>query len=324
MTTDRGSFGYATVLGTTDPHYAPGAYAAPLMGCPVAGQHLWAGVAAGGRRVLPIRHFMNEVAGRFLTYAGPDGEDLAFQADVTGYTGLCDIGDRDGQWGIAQPSRNPRFAFTVGADGAGRWVEHGALDLQLQIDEALPALQLATPDADEPLVYLARPFRITGGTALGAPVDDGYAFHEQVYVRSGQGWALTTHKKHLQGTWIAFVTRYADGATDWGQLCYGTRGWSFAIVIRSTGDHALVHRPEGAVTFGTDGAFTSLEVDLGRHGSWTWRPPPAGGGRMPLPGPADTTPQWSEGVVSQAGETRAIAFAHTWAETYPAHLDCVR
>jgi hypothetical protein len=79
-----------------------------------------------------------------------------------------------------------------------------------------------------------------------------------------------------------------------------------------------VHRPDAELTFDR-GRFTGLDLDLREHGTWTWRAP-ATGGRLPLPGPAETTPQWSEGTVTRSGEDRRVAFSHTWAETYPSHL----
>ncbi|WP_405136527.1 hypothetical protein [Nocardia sp. NBC_01388] len=312
----RGSFGHASVLGTTLNHWAPGAYAEPIMGCPAAGQHVWAAVQTENTRALPIRHFMNEAAVRFLVYDAPIGEDFEFRPE-TGYGGLCEVGFIDDEWGIYQLGRPPRFRFTT-SDRAGRWVERGVLDLEFAHDQE--ALQFATPDADEPLVYLARKFRITGGTYRGEPVEDGYVFHEQVYVRSGHSWALTAYKRELQGVWLAFVTRYEDGAVDWGQICYGTRGWSFAIVISSGSEPILVSRPEGDVEFDADGNPVRARFLLGDSGWWTWRPHAHGGGRVPLPGPPEHTPRWAEGQVTKRDETRRVEFSHTWWESYQSHL----
>lgn len=317
---ERGSFGYRSLLGVTSPHYAPGAYATPIMGCPVAGQHLWAGLVSAGRRVLPIRHFINEVAGRALAYAGDVGADLGYVKGASAYNGLCELGELDGEWGTFQPSRDPSFRFTVAADGSARWVDLPTLDLRLQLDDSLPALQFVTPDAREPLGYLARPFRVTGGTALGEPVSDGYAFHEQVYLRSGHGWALSHYKKELQIAWVAFLTRYADGEVEWGQLCWGRQGWSFAVIVRSNGEHITVTAPQVRAGVDSDGLVGVLDFDLGSHGRWTWRRPEAGGGRIRLPGPPESTPQWSEGLVRRDGDGRDIAFAHTWAEIYPTRI----
>lgn len=317
MLAKRGSFDYATVLGTTGSHWAPEVYAEPLMGCPVAGQHVWGALRTEGSRALLIRHFMNEAAIRFLAYEAPDGEDFLFRP-TPGYSGLCEIGTIDGEWGIAQPGSPPRFRFTT-SELAGRWVERDVLDVTIAHHPV--ALQFATPDADEPLVYLARLFLVSEGRYLGQPVRDGVVLHEQVYVRSGHSWALTAHKRRLQGVWLVFVTRYADGTTDWGQICFGTRGWSFAVVVPADGEAILAHRPAARLSFGDDGYPQHAEFDLGPGGRWAWNPPERGGcGRIPLPGPPDTTPRWAEGVVTRCGDNRAIAFAHTWWESYRSHL----
>jgi hypothetical protein len=311
---DRGSFGYRTLVGSTSSDWGPGVYERPVMGLPVAGQHVWGAIQIGDRRVLLIRHFMNEMAGRFLTYEAPVGEDMVFRRS-RGYSGLCEIGDLDGQWGSYQPGTPPAFVYTTRGED-GRWVD-GAADLQLRLHPT--ALQFVTPDADEPLAYFARAFQVTGATFDGHPADAGVVMHEQVYLRSGRGWMLSRHKRELQGAWIAFANRYADGSSEFGSVCVGTRGWQFAAVISSDGDHVLADRPDGMAT--SDGETFDVRADLGTSGTWRWRPPAEGGGRVPLPGPRETTPLWAEGVFQRDGDDRELVFAHTWAEVYPHHLD---
>jgi len=313
----RGSFEYRTLVGSTDSEWGPGVYERPVMGLPVAGQHVWGAIQVGDRRVLLIRHFMNEMAGRFLTYEAPIGEDMVFRRSK-GYSGLCEIGELDGQWGIYQPGTPPSFAFTTHGE-QGRWVD-GATDLTLRLHPT--ALQFATPDAEEPLAYFARAFDVTGGTFDGRPVDAGVVMHEQVYLSSGKGWMLSRHKRELQGAWIAFANRYADGSSEFGSVCAGTRGWQFAVVIASNGHHVLADRPAGTVR--SDGERFDVRLDLGTDGTWRWRPPAEGGGRVPLPGPRETTPMWAEGVFQRDGDDRELVFAHTWAEVYPHHLDKAR
>jgi hypothetical protein len=235
-----------------------------------------------------------------------------------GYSGLCEIGELDGQWGIYQPGTPPSFAFTTHGE-QGRWVD-GATDLTLRLHPT--ALQFATPDAEEPLAYFARAFDVTGGTFDGRPVDAGVVMHEQVYLSSGKGWMLSRHKRELQGAWIAFANRYADGSSEFGSVCAGTRGWQFAVVIASNGHHVLADRPAGTVR--SDGERFDVRLDLGTDGTWRWRPPAEGGGRVPLPGPRETTPMWAEGVFQRDGDDRELVFAHTWAEVYPHHLDKAR
>lgn len=123
--------------------------------------------------------------------------------------------------------------------------------------------------------------------------------HEQVYLRSGRGWMLSRHKRELQGAWIAFANRYGDGSSEFGSACIGTRGWRFAAVIRSDGAHLLVDNLEWAVS--SDGKTFDVGLGLGGHGTWRWRPPSEGGGRVPLPGPRETTPLWAEGCSSATG-----------------------
>ncbi|MGI9162954.1 MAG: hypothetical protein ACR2JI_08560 [Mycobacterium sp.] len=289
-------------------------YERPVMGLPVAGQHVWGALQVGGRRLLLIRHFMNEMAGRFLVYEAAIGEDMTY-CRSKGYSGLCEIGEIDGQWGIYQPGSPPSFVFTTHGE-EGRWVD-GTADLTLRLHPT--ALQFVTPDSDEPLAYFARAFDVTGGTFDGQPVDAGVVMQEQVYLSSGRGWMLSRHKRELQGAWIAFANRYADGSFEFGSVCVGTRGWQFGVVIRSDGNHVLADRPAGGAS--SDGDTFDVELDFGADGTWRWRPPSEGGGRVPLPGPRETTPLWAEGIFQRDGDDRELVFAHTWAEVYPHHLD---
>lgn len=316
--TGRGSFGYATVLGTTSSVWEPGAYATPIMGRPVAGQHVWGALQTTGGRGLPIRHFMNEAAVRLVLY-DERGDGGFVYRPCSGYAGICEVGDRDGRWGIWQSGQPPRFAFTT-RGSEGYWREHDALEVTGRSE--LDALQFVTPDADEPLAYLARMFRVTGGECLGEAVVDGYFFHEQVYLRSGHSWVLSTHKRRLQGVWLVFVTRYTDGSAVWGQICYSEHGWSFAIVIPSEGDPILVHRPTARVDLDADGYPVTADFDLGAGGVWCWRP--RRGGRIPLPGPAESTPRWAEGVLTRQDDDRSVVFAHTWWESYANRLAAAR
>lgn len=311
----RGSFGYRTLVGVTPSHWAPGVYEQPIMGLPAAGQHVWGAIRVGNRRILLIRHFMNEMAGRFVVYAGDIGADMTFQARHAGYSGLCEIGNIEGRWGVYQPGNPPRFAF-ITDETTGRWVD-GPIDAEFAHEPV--ALQFVTPDADEPLGYFARCFRVTSGSFDGQPIDEGFVMHEQVYLKSGRGWMLSKYKRQLQGAWVGFANQYADGTTDFGSVCVGTRGWEFVIITRSAGEHILVEQPNATVTMSD--ATVTLAVDLGEHGVWTWTPPAEGGGRIPLPGPRDSTPIWAEGVFRARDEDRVITFAHTWAELYPSHLD---
>jgi hypothetical protein len=274
------------------------------MGLPVAGQHVWGAFDAGGQRHLVIRHFQNEMAGRLLAY-----RELSFvRESQSGYSGLCDVGVIGGQWGI----HHPRFAFTTNQQG-GRWHERGLLDVV--VSPRMEALQFAVPDADEPLAYLCRMFVVDGGSVFGVSVDRGVVLHEQVYLRSGHGWALSTYKRRLQGVWTAFVTCFEDGSVHWGQLCWSRDGWGFAIVQRTDGKPILVHRPQCVTSLDSNGVPVSHRFDLDGE-VWVWE----SGGRIRLPGPPDTVPVWSEGIVRRDGDPRAVAFAHTWSEVYPGRL----
>ena len=309
----RGSFDHRSLVGTTSSDWGPGVYERPVMGLPVAGQHVWGALQVGGRRLLLIRHFMNEMAGRFLVYEGDVGDDMTF-SPAKGYSGLCEIGEIDRSWGLYQPGTPPRFRFTTRVSEA-RWVD-GPADLVLEVQPT--ALQFVTPDAEEPLAYFARSFRVVSGDYAGEKVDDGVVMQEQVYLSSGRGWMLSKYKRQLQGAWVGFANRYTDGSSEFGSVCLGSRGWQFAVIVKSSGEHVLVDRPTGQVEAG-DESFTMV-ADLGDHGRWSWSPPSAGGGRVPLPGPRATTPIWSEGVFREVGDTRGLTFGHTWAEVYPSHL----
>lgn len=311
---ERGSFGYRTIVGSTDSYWGPGVYEEPVMGLPAAGQHIWGALDVGGKRVWMIRHFMNEMAGRCLRYEGLHGSDLEFRAHRP-YSGLCDIGTFGDQWGIHQPSEQPAFRYTT-APGEGRWVDAG-VDLILRPRPV--ALQFVTPDRAEPLAYFARAFDVIGGSCDGETVEQGVVMHEQVYLRSGRGWMLSRYKRELQGAWVAFANCYEDGTTEFGSVAVGDSGWSFAAIIPSHGPEVCVDAPAGHAL--ASGDELDLELDLGDAGVWRWHPPAAGGGRVPLPGSSAHVPIWREGAFRRDGDERTPTFSHTWAEYYPRRIN---
>lgn len=315
----RGAFGHQCAVGLTSTHWPPRFNEALFMGLPAAGQHVAGGVAlADGTRAYVIRHFQNEIAVRFLLYRGTAAGELTYdRSSALTYTGLCEVDTVAGRWGIRQSA--DRFSFQHDQTGA-RWHEGDLVDLELQ--SRLEALQVAVPDAIEPLGYLCRGFDVVGGSVTGVPVVDGFIIHEQVHLGSGRGWAQSQYKQELQGAWVAFATRFDDGALHWGQLCWSPGGWGFAAIQRSDEPAILLDRPLARIDLDGDGWPVRSTYDTGAGGEWEWCPhePTARSGCIPLPGRVEHVPRWREGVVRQVGEPRAVAFATSWNEVYPTRL----
>jgi hypothetical protein len=307
----RGCFGFQPVIGLAEHHWPAGNYESEFMGLPAAGQHISGAFVAGAQRLVPIRQLQNELAVRFLLFEGPDGGDLKL-TDASGFAGVADVEARDGRWGHFQPGRKPRFAFASDQDSV-LWREPGKFEVIGQ--PAGHAIQIAIPDAEEPWGYRVRFWRVQSGLANDTQVS-GFLTHEQVYVRPGAGWFTSRYMTDLEVFWIGFFTEFEDGSVLQGSICRGRQNFSFAAVQPS----------DGAASVSTD---VSVDVDVDENGypvagefalgdGSRWRYDGGSGGRMLLPG---DTPRWRDGVVTRAGETRAVTFGASWAEVFPERLN---
>lgn len=307
---ERGSFGFAPVLGLTSHHWPPHNHENLYMGLPPAGQHMWGSFRVGNRRVVPIRQTQNELAVRFLLFDGEAHGDLALSAVPRAFTGIADVTTRDNRWGLFQPGSKPRFAFASNADSA-LWREENLFEV---VGTPIgTAIQLAVPDATEPFGYRARFWKVAGGTSDGMAVE-GVFGHEQVYLRPGGGWFTSLYMRELEQAWIVFVTVFDDGSTVHGHICVGRENWKFAAVQRSGGTSITTTAVKCHPTFDADGFADAVDFILGDGSRWTFRPSSSVSGRMPLPGAG---PKWREGIVTEADDSRTIAFSHAWSEVFP-------
>lgn len=308
---ERGAFGFQPVIGLAPHHWPAGNYEAEFMGLPAAGQHISGAFVAQDERIVPIRQLQNELAVRFLLFAGPDGQDLKL-TNATGFSGVADVTTQDGLWGHFQPGRKPRFAFASDQDTA-LWREEGKFEVF-----GTPvghAMQVAIPDADEPWGYRVRFWRVRRGSASDAEVI-GFFTHEQVYLRPGTGWFTSRYMTELEGFWIGFYTEFDDGQTLQGHICRGRENFAFAAVQPSDGEPAVSTVVHGDVDLDSDRFPVSAEFRLGDGSVWHYTG--GEGGRLLLPG---DVPRWRDGVVTRRGESRAVTFGASWAEVFPDRLD---
>ena len=312
----RGSFGHVPLAGLTEHFWPPHNYEELYMGLPVAGQHLWGSFDVAGRRAVPIRQVQNDLAIRFMLFDGTDGEPLNFTIARQPFTGICDVDTREGRWGLWQPGAQDRFAFATGETSA-LWREPG--EFEVFGEPVGDAMQLAVPDAEDPLGYRARWWRVSGGTRNGELITGVFA-HEQVYVRPGSGWFSSSYCQDLEQVWVVFYTEYEDGTVHHGHFERGREGFAFAVVQRSDGAPVITTDLGCEPTFDAAGFPEGLVFTLGDGSVWNYSAPQAGGGQMPIPGPYETTPRWREGSITPAGETRRVTFAHAWAEAFPARF----
>ena len=315
----RGSFGHTPVVSISSHVWPPRNHEELFMGLPVAGQHLWGSFLAGGRRVVPIRQTQNDLAVRSLIFDGVEGQPLALAPKRPGFTGICTEEARGRLWGLWQPGPGDRFAYAT-SESTALWRERG--EFEVTAEPLGQAMQLAVPDARDPLGYRARFWRVTGGTRDGAEVT-GVFGHEQVFVRPGTGWFSSPYCQELEQAWVVFVTEYADGTVHHGHLQRGREGFAFAAIQRSDGDAVLDTDLRCVPTLGADGQPERVRFELADGSAWEWQPPD-GGGHLALPGGTDATPVWREGCVTPVGETREVTFSHAWMETFPGRFKELR
>lgn len=308
---DRGSFGFRSVVSLAGHHWPAGNYQTEFMGLPAAGQHISGALVTDAKRLVPIRQLQNELAVRFLLFEGPEEGDLKL-TDATGFAGIAAVEEREGLWGHYQPGRKPRFAFASGADTA-LWREPGKFEV---VGSAVGhAMQVFTPDAEEPLGYRARYWRIDDGNADGAKVT-GFFTHEQVYLRPGTGWFTSRYLTEIEGFWVSFFTEFEDGQTLQGHICRGRQQWAFAAIQPSDGEASVSSDVECEVDLDEDGFPAAGEFRLGDGSCWHYH----GGSRIMLP---EKSPRWRDGPVTRKGETRKVKFGASWAEVFPERMDAL-
>lgn len=312
----RGSFGNTPLVSLTHHGWVARNYEEPFMGLSPAGQHIWGSLVIDGRRIVPIRQIQNELAVRMLLFAGEEGQDLALTRPARVFTGIGDLGERDGLWGMREPGRPDGFCFAAGGSQLS-WREPGVAAVT---GEALGhAVQFAIPDADEPFAYQARFFTVSdpdSGSVIGA------VGHEQVYMRPGRGWFSSTYMQDLEQCWIVFVTVFADGSIAHGHLLVGGRGFNLAAIQESDRPSSVTSDIGCAAIDYDDAGFPNRVVfavggDAGTR--WLYRSN-GPGGRMSLGGRG---PRWREGVVTRDGDDREVVFSHAWAEV-ARDVDCVQ
>lgn len=308
---ERGSFGFQPVVGLAPHHWPAGNYESEFMGLPAAGQHISGAFLAGTQRLVPIRQLQNELAVRFLLFGGSDAGDLEL-VDSAGFSGVADVETRDGLWGHFQPGRKPRFAFASGESKA-LWREAGKFAVQGR--PVGNAMQVAIPDAEEPFGYRARFWRVESGQAENTELV-GFFTHEQVYLRPGSGWFTSRYMSDLEGFWISFFTEFEDGETLQGHICRGRQNFAFAAIQPSDGQPTVSTAVRAELDLDGRGFPEAGEFTVGDGVRWNYRGQDYG--RLLLPG---DTPRWRDGVVTRAGETRAVVFAASWAEVFPERMD---
>jgi hypothetical protein len=308
----RGSFGKTPVVALTDHDWAPRNYEEPFMGLSPAGQHIWGSLLIGGRRVVPIRQIQNELAVRLVLFSGDEGTDLSLTRPARMFTGIGELAQREGLWGMHEPGRSDGFTF---ASGGGRVVWREPETVTVRGEALGNAIQFAIPDAQEPFAYQARFFTVkdeSSGSIIGA------VGHEQVYMRPGRGWFESAYMRELEQIWIVFVTAFSDGSVVHGHLLVGRQGFSLAALQGSDG-WSLTTPQLSCLSLDCDGSGFPERVvfEVGDGSRWVFQPRGGCGGRMSL-GPEG--PRWREGVVTQVGEIREIQFSHSWAEVFPDRL----
>jgi hypothetical protein len=123
-------------------------------------------------------------------------------------------------------------------DSTMKWAEGELMDLDGKL--VGPALQFSTPMRAEAMFYLSSCFRMTG-KVLGKPVS-GFVWLDHGYWPHGLDWKEYRVFNEIQLFWEVFANEYEDGSIEWGQLCRGTRGFTWGAVLDDKGAIALAER----------------------------------------------------------------------------------
>lgn len=312
VTREYGRFGFQPVAGFV--HHDPAAAFSGrlVMGVPIQAQYLYGSFRAidGRGYHAPIRHFHNDVAISLFLYVSQLGEDFTYlRESARAHRGIVDTGERDGMWGFWRAEEDPRCLF-LADEASARWFERGIVDVTGEVRG--DAMQFAIPDAESPLVYTSRCFKTEVGTVNGDRVA-GYFFHDTQHMGFGQGWTSGAYFREQEGTWVAFVTEFADGNVHMGHLIWGLDNFALGLVQRSDGDPIVATGIGVEHELDDDGYATRVAFHLDDDEVWEWTT--IGGARMPR-SPLPGGPHWVEGVVRRRGDDRPWVHSDAWMETY--------
>jgi hypothetical protein len=178
-----------------------------------------------------------------------------------------------------------------------------------------PAIQIYIPSFEESAFYASQLYPASG-TILGRPVT-GFALFDQSYMPPGIDWKDSKVFNELEYAWGSFATEYPDGSIEWGHLCLGRRGFSFAIIADQSGTVAASTDVSGGVDFDDDGWATRLLCRSGGE-DWEWTADADGQLRdfsAARPGYFAQT-----GWARRIGETRTPTRWFSWQETFPERI----
>ncbi|MGH2794443.1 MAG: hypothetical protein ACRDKG_09060 [Actinomycetota bacterium] len=312
----HGRYGFQAVGGLVEP--AAANHWVPAHGIPMAMEYAFGSLrAADGTYWWGVRGSYRDRA-RFLHLGESDpGQDFRFLVDAEGYMGSVIHEERDGWWGVWLPDGSSLIA----TDGPIiRWTEPDILDVEGELIG--DAIQLFAPDAQEPLVYTSRPFRVSG-TVRGTPVT-GLLFHDSMHMPDGQNFITSSYVSALEAAWVAFATEFEDGTIQSGHLVWGTQDFAILIVQRSDGPSIVLRDLSVEVTFdGAEPEFPRAVRFTGGGETWLWEAFSAGG-RLPVRKDLPDQHRWTQGWVHREGETRRPVSTEAMMETYNDRLADVR
>lgn len=271
-----------------------------------------------------VRHYNNHGALAFTAFEADTnerGEDSDFRFDARSkkaFLGAALADQSDGAWGVRDIFEGtPRFEVRATQSHA-RWFERGLVDINAEPIGS--AIQSCVPDADWPLVYNHRALRCRG-MFLDREVE-GFMQMDYACLPDGKDWYSGPYIKDLQGVWPFFTTFYSDGAFDHGMFYFGRERFNGFCVESSDREPVIVLDPEFEVEFDDDEYPIRFSVDAGEGEVWDWKRPPGDRARIPS-AKIEDSPRWTQGRFVRRGETREVASADAWLETFKQRLVAV-
>jgi hypothetical protein len=316
-----GDFDFRPILGVYDPSLKEILPTEPRLGLNQQVMYLYGGFRdAKGQQHAVERKFVGPMTAGLWLMSSKDGELRLDPGSTRSTRGEVrrEFGGPTHLWADQLMARLGKELAPVGeqpldlriTDTTMSWSEGELMSLEGKL--VGPGLQFYVPMRSEAMFYIGQCFHMKG-RVLGNDVT-GFVWLDHGYWPHALDWKEYRIFNEIQLFWEVFGNEYEDGTIEWGQLCCGTRGFTWGAVLDSNGAVALSTDVKTAVDHDTDEWVTKALFDFGDR-QWVFESEPDGWLKQ------FSSARWGGyraqcGVTKLRGDKRKSKLSFTWMEGF--------
>jgi hypothetical protein len=289
--------------------YSAGTLLDPVDGLPASMQFIYGSFYGdGGRHYFPIRGIIGERARPLAVAVAQHGGDFIRDIDASSSgTVVTHTGP-----GLERTCEDVNL--TLNASGRTlHWTDGGSIDIAGEVVQ--DSCRFQVPSGDCPFAYTFTSFRTTAATIREQRVH-GLIFVDTLNFKEGMTFLESPYYTELQAAWVAFATRFDDGAIHFGHLLYGHAGFQLLLIQRTDGPPIICSDFNVSMQLDDSGEYAQQVRFAPNDGSpaWEWSASP--GSRMPRRPDLKADYRSRQGIVRSVDEKRKTRFADGLMELY--------